>query len=255
MNNTEQASCTPKPKRPLRRRILILLLILAMVGFVGFEVVYHRVLKAGFAEVVPGEVYRSGQVSSTKLTKLVDRYGFKTVLSLRGEATDEMLREARVCDELGVDFLAFPFSKWRLPSREQLLGLIDALETAPKPLLLHCRGGVDRSGMASAVAALLDGQGLQEALRQAPLVRANSNSAHICDMLAQYRDYCRDEGDVFGATDHFKGWVAEVYEGHPVASSTLAVGIYFWKGNPVLKQAEVNGSASPAVIPPAAPPK
>jgi predicted protein tyrosine phosphatase len=109
-----------------------------------------------------------------------------------------------------------------------LLDLIETLETAPKPLLMHCRNGVDRSGMASAVAAMLDGQGLEAALRQTPLVRTNDEDIHICDLLAQYRDYCRDNAAVGGGAEHFKRWAAEVYTGQADPSSVLAVDVRFW---------------------------
>lgn len=39
----------------------------------------------------------------------------------------------------------------RLPHREDVLKLIELYENAPRPILIHCQGGADRTGEAAAM--------------------------------------------------------------------------------------------------------
>ncbi len=49
------------------------------------------------------------------------------------------------------------FGSHELPQSNRLNQLVDALLTAPRPILLHCHRGADRTGMASAIALILNG--------------------------------------------------------------------------------------------------
>ena len=48
-----------------------------------------------------------------------------------------------------------PLSATRRPTRRELLQLIDLLETCSYPLLIHCKSGADRTGLASALYRLV----------------------------------------------------------------------------------------------------
>jgi hypothetical protein len=39
----------------------------------------------------------------------------------------------------------------KLPRRQDLIALLDAYRFAPRPILIHCRAGADRTGEASAI--------------------------------------------------------------------------------------------------------
>ena len=55
----------------------------------------------------------------------------------------------------GLSLYDLPLSATRRPARLELLRLIDVLERCPYPLLIHCKSGADRTGLASALYLML----------------------------------------------------------------------------------------------------
>jgi hypothetical protein len=73
----------------------------------------------------------------------------------RGAGFDWYEAESEACQSLGLAHENLTFSASRLPSKHELRRLVEILDRADRPLLLHCRQGADRTGLASAVALLL----------------------------------------------------------------------------------------------------
>lgn len=106
-----------------------------------------------FHVIESGRAYRSAQLTADKLRQVIQEHGICVVLNLRGaNPQDEWYRdERRVCAELGVTMIDIPLSASELPSRENLLRLYDVFRNTREPLLMHCKGGADRSSMAAAM--------------------------------------------------------------------------------------------------------
>lgn len=106
-----------------------------------------------FHVVEDGKVYRSAQPSRAQLAGIIEEQGIKTVLFLRksdpGDLSFEISYQTTI--DAGAAFIRYPLSAHRYPSQKQLLDLWKIFATAEYPLLLHCRGGADRAGLASAV--------------------------------------------------------------------------------------------------------
>ena len=105
-----------------------------------------------FGVVDPGRVYRSAQ-PYTGLGTLISSHKLGTVLNLRGGSSIDpwYANEVSTTEAAGVDFYDFPMSATRRPSRSELLVLLDFFERCRYPLLIHCKQGSDRTGMASAI--------------------------------------------------------------------------------------------------------
>ena len=105
------------------------------------------------AQVQKGQVYRSPQPKGNDLQRAIDELGIKTIINLRGENSGEDWYddEKRVADENSVELINISMSASRLPHRKDLIKLLDAFKTAPRPILIHCLAGVDRTGEASAL--------------------------------------------------------------------------------------------------------
>lgn len=110
-------------------------------------------LSGNFYEVVPGELYRSNQPTAGQITNYVKRYGIKSIINLRGADDgaawyrDEVAAAAR----LGVKHVDFKMSSSEEMTLDQSMSLVSLLRDAPKPLLIHCRSGADRTGLASVI--------------------------------------------------------------------------------------------------------
>lgn len=121
-----------------------------------------------FHTVEKGALYRSGQLKPSRLKKYVKKHGIKTIINLRGvnQKTKWWKREKKITKELGINFYNIPFNAGNFSSKKNLYKLLYLYEHAPKPILIHCRDGADRSGEAAALWILEhQGKSKKEALK------------------------------------------------------------------------------------------
>lgn len=129
----------------------------------------HGILRKpwhNFAEVGPG-LYRSNHPDAARLRAYAD-LGVKSVLNLRGATHQAPYKfEAETCAALGLPLTVVPMAARAAPRREALLALIQAFQTLPRPILMHCKSGADRTGLAGAIWKLvIEGTSLDEARQQ-----------------------------------------------------------------------------------------
>ncbi len=96
------------------------------------------------------DVWRHNHPSPARLAQL-QALGAASILSLRGWKSAPSVIEAQACADLGLTFRALEMRATRLPRRDVLLGLLDAFRDMPKPMVMHCKSGSDRTGLASAI--------------------------------------------------------------------------------------------------------
>lgn len=111
------------------------------------EVLYN------FHWIVPDEAARSAQAWAGFLGPFLKAHNIATLINLRGANPhwDWWLNETRTCRKRGVAHRDLPINSRRLPSRTQLLEMLDAFDRAKRPLLLKCSGGQDRTSFAAAL--------------------------------------------------------------------------------------------------------
>ncbi len=122
----------------------------------------------GLHEVRPG-VWRAPQTGEDRLVRRIEQHGLRSVVCLRGEG-DSTAASARAAEGTGISFWNVPMSATRLPRPATLRALWHVAEAAPRPMLLHCRAGVDRTGLASALVVLHDTGDLAAARGQLALL-------------------------------------------------------------------------------------
>jgi protein tyrosine/serine phosphatase len=154
------------------KRLLIgltLLVVLMPLSLVAFYLWVH--LEGNFHPVIDHEIYRSGQLNNTELKKRAEEIGLKSILNLRGVNSDApwYQEEMKASKDLGLEHLDFTLSASTPVSAQELKTIIEMIHQAPKPLLIHCTDGADRSGLISAVYLLSVGQPISTAREQLSL--------------------------------------------------------------------------------------
>ena len=88
---------------------------------------------------------------SGDVARLLREDGIASVLNLRGGGADDpwYVAEVEATRSGGVDFYDLPMSATRRPSRRELLTLLDLFGRCKYPLLIHCKSGSDRTGLAA----------------------------------------------------------------------------------------------------------
>ena len=115
---------------------------------------FLRVLYHNQAEVAPG-VYRSNQPSPERINIWANN-GIKTIINLRGASNQgSYFLELKECKDLGIELIDHPLYATRLASSKELLDLGKIFETVNYPILLHCKSGADRAGLASVIYHLM----------------------------------------------------------------------------------------------------
>ena len=126
-------------------------LAVAAIVFGGY--IAYLQLSGNFHEVIAGQFYRSGQPSAAQLDRYIKDHGIRTVINLRGENLDApwYQQELAQSQSLGITHIDFGMSAGKALTMPQTEQLISLLRDAPKPILVHCQGGADRSGLVSVI--------------------------------------------------------------------------------------------------------
>lgn len=169
-----------------------------------------------FHVVIPGRVYRCAQPTAAGLEQAIRKNGIRTVINLRGCGVPLpwYLDETRATHRLDVNQEDVSFSASRLPADTEIRRLVQVLDRTEYPILLHCRQGADRTGLASALVLLLQtDDGLDQARHQlgwrfghVALERA----AHLDRFLNLYAAWLQD-WNLSHSRAVFRRWVAEEY--------------------------------------------
>lgn len=134
-----------KLKHPCKRLLLLVLfVVIGMGGYVGYQVAEHNL-----HVVVPGQVYRSCRMSPEALSEVIQANGIKSILSLIGSNRDECETAGR----LGVVFFGCSLSDRQEVTDKQMEKILATIRHAPKPVLIHCKAGADRTGLVAALYA------------------------------------------------------------------------------------------------------
>jgi protein tyrosine/serine phosphatase len=106
-----------------------------------------------FHWVVPGEAARAMQAWAGSLKPFLKRRGIRAIINLRGRNDDLgwWKKETAIAGDAGIAHLDAMLDSRKLPTREMLVTLIESFDTAPKPFLLKCSGGQDRTSFAAAL--------------------------------------------------------------------------------------------------------
>ena len=106
-----------------------------------------------FRWIEPGKGARASRAYGGFLGSFLERHEIGVMINVRGPEPNwrGWRKEKRVCTELGIEHRDVMLSAQRLPTRNMLLTLLDAIDEGPGPVLLKCSGGRNRANFASAL--------------------------------------------------------------------------------------------------------
>lgn len=188
----------------------VLLTLSAMVrGYFWLDHGWLRWLIPNFAKV-DDDLYRSAHPAGYVLRRF-KAAGGKSILSLRGDAQNTPNSYERILSiDLNLDLRFIRMRSIELPPRDTLIALIDALKDMPKPLLVHCKSGADRTGLAVTIYRhVIKGEPLQEA-RKALSLRYAHVAIGKAGIVHQMLDRYALDHDATGIG--FEEWVSTSYD-------------------------------------------
>ncbi len=162
-----------------------------------------------FDMVAPG-VYRSNHPSPKRISEF-KAMGGKSVLNLRGGVNiPTSLLSEEAATRAGLVTRTVGMTARHAPEDYRILDLLDAFDTLPKPFLIHCKSGADRTGLAAAIYAF-DYAGASEAEARKQLSfkylhMRRSRTGILDDFLDAYFAAHRATGI------RMREWVSTVYD-------------------------------------------
>ena len=117
-------------------------LALALIFVAHRDYLLHR-----FGTVREGVLYRSAQLGVGTLSSVIERHGLRTLAVLRNNP-EIRRREEALAREKGIRFVYLPMGDTQA-GVDAFLALME--DPANHPVLIHCRYGIARTGVASAV--------------------------------------------------------------------------------------------------------
>jgi len=156
----------------------------------------HAVLRLGvanFGTVIPGRLYRCNHPTPGRIRRLTRRYGLTTIVNLRGATGSGSYHLSRdQAQKLGVAYHDLSLESRGAPHRDRILRLLDIWRSAPGPMLVHCKSGADRAGLAAGLCLLFEGRSAAEALRQLSWRYGHIRQARTGILDAFFLRYQRD---------------------------------------------------------------
>ena len=145
----------------VRGLALLAMAILAAGGWAGW---LHGT--GNLHPVLAGQIYRSAQPSGAQLQDWTAAHGFRSVLNLRGASDADWYRiERATAARLPLRHADFAMRASQVLTPGRAATLMALLDSLPRPVLIHCMGGADRTGLAAALylASLGHGEAKAEA--------------------------------------------------------------------------------------------
>lgn len=142
------------------RLVWLAVLLLGGTIWAWEEAIKDRVIPKRFGMVKEGQIYRSGQLSSSLVKRTLVKYKIGVIVSLTGDSLDDIDKntEKQTAAELGIERLIFPLrgnGTGDINNYAEAIAAICEAQKKGKPVLVHCSAGAQRTGGVIAAYRLL----------------------------------------------------------------------------------------------------
>jgi protein tyrosine/serine phosphatase len=175
--------------------------------------------------VVPGKLYRSAQLSTSELDRMIAEHHLASVVSLRKSdpPAPELVQEQEHLDRLGLAHDNVPLSPLKMPRPDALVSLLARFDQGPYPMLVHCEEGADRTGLAMVIwLVVYEGRSVADARAQ----ELSWRSGHFAFGQAHAMDDFFDLYERTSAGSDLRTWIRDTYphlfDSHPTKRADVA---------------------------------
>ena len=178
-----------------------------------------------FHWVIRGEAARAAQAWAGGVGPFLEKRGIAAVINLRGRNDDLSWwqNETRQTGARGIAHLDAMLDSRKLPTRPMLERLIQCFDEAPRPFMLKCSGGQDRTSFAAAL-YLIHSRGWQ-AFDQAAAQYARFPYLHFPKQqqrwLRPFLDFAREDSKDMPLA----AWISEHYQPEKLQTWLAAHGL------------------------------
>jgi undecaprenyl-diphosphatase len=186
--------------------ITLVVLTAATTGFLQYP---------NFHTVIPNQIYRSAQLDQKQFIDYIDQHHIKSIVNLRGYDDGTWYSdELQASKDRQVQHYDLDLPAHGITSPEYMRTLAQIIITSPKPLLIHCWRGADRTGLASAMSLIL--------LKDAPLAEAEAQiswkyGAVASDTIGKeefyYYELWLTKNQLASSRENFMRWLAKLQTG------------------------------------------
>ncbi len=136
------------------RKIVAGILIVGAAIWVWDELIKYRVIAKRWGEVVPGQIYRSGQISQWMVKKSLKNHDIQVVIDLTGaypgwvDQPDQQA-EKKAIEKLDIAHYRYPLGgdgTGDIRMYAEAIATLARCERDGKPVLIHCAAGAQRAG-------------------------------------------------------------------------------------------------------------
>jgi protein tyrosine phosphatase (PTP) superfamily phosphohydrolase (DUF442 family) len=151
----------PRPRRGVAF-IAVVLIVLAYLWYTG-------VVGGNVHTVVPGCYYRCAQLTGSNLDSVLNQDRIRTVINLRGGTMRSAWYRSEImsCKTHNAAHVDVSLSSNFYPPPQRMQSLLSTFDHAAYPVLVHCKGGSDRTGLATTIYLVV--------YRKAPLDQAETS--------------------------------------------------------------------------------
>ncbi len=135
-------------------------IVIGLAIWAWFGIIRDQVIPKKFGVVVPGHIYRSGQISAPLIKKTLTKYNIRVIIDLTSDDPKDHDKQAekQAATELNIKVLRFPMSGNGTGDVNDYASAVAAIANSEKqnqPVLVHCAAGAMRTGGVIATYRLL----------------------------------------------------------------------------------------------------
>jgi len=139
--------------------------------------------------IVDNGIWRSAQPSIESIA-VMKKHGLKTIINLRG-SEENHLWERRICDSLGIQYFHYPMDGREVPDTARLNKILKVIENQQnQPIMFHCLGGKDRTGIVTAIYRLKNSDVEFEEVHKEMLMYGYNEKefSHLAEFAKRWRE-------------------------------------------------------------------